>query len=74
MNSEDQWRYIERMEKDVREIKDCLVSLPQALENKFLTHKEFRARFDPVRSLVYGAVALGGLAIFGALMRLVIIK
>ena len=74
MNPEEQWRYIERMEKDIREIKECMVTLPQVLENKFLTHKEFKARFDPVKTLVYGAVALGMLAIFGALMRLVIIK
>ena len=49
--------YLDNLEKDIRDIKSCLSSLKNSLDEKYLTKNEFKASFTPVKLLVYGVVA-----------------
>ena len=49
-------QYLDTLEKDIREIKQCLASMKSVMDQKYLTKDEFKATFTPVRLLLYGAV------------------
>ncbi len=54
--------------QDVREIKNTLIIMKDTLENKLVAKSEF----SPIRLIVYGAVMMILIAVFGALLLSVI--
>lgn len=62
----------ERMESDIQEIKVDLKSLPEKLDEHYVSKNQFEARFEPVRNIVYGMVGFILLAFLGAMSTLII--
>lgn len=61
---------ISYIQKDIAEIKETVKILPGI----YVTKAEFEAKFNPIQKGFWGLMAVLGLAVIGALLRLVLIQ
>lgn len=62
------------LQNDISYIKEKIRTVDDKVSNSYVTKEEFDAKFGPVQKIVYGLVGVILLAVFGAIINIVVTK